>query len=435
MAGKQSSTNPLVVTGKGPDTTLNVQLHPLVLLTISDYITRHTLRQQSGAIVGAVIGQQNGRDITLEHAFECRLADGAGDGSTTALDGEWFTERLSMFKEVHKVPALDLVAIFQLGPAAGPQPEHLPVMRQVQGLTGLDGTLMLLFHPETVDSLQGGKLPISLWETVEELEDGALQTRFREVAFEVETGDAEMIGVDFVAKGAANATAVPKADANATASNASKEKKGKGKGKSKDGEEGEGSGAATAIASTTSVLSAEDDELISSLNAKVNAIKMLDERLNLLRKYLESLPRSYLTEPASDDVSVVSAPAGPDTNFTLLRSMNALLSRLPLLAPPTPDIPSLETSARSGGTTAPQPSSLALAGESVKQDVHLTALLASLTRSVAEAQTLGNKFGILQRERQSKDRSSMRNLGRMGGGGMGGGGGGDDGIMGEMGGY
>jgi hypothetical protein len=63
---------------------------PLVLLTISDYITRHTLRQQKGAIVGALLGQQNGREITVEHAFECRVMG----GGSPSLDEEWFTVRL-----------------------------------------------------------------------------------------------------------------------------------------------------------------------------------------------------------------------------------------------------------------------------------------------------------------------------------------------------
>lgn len=84
--------NPLLSTNNASDSTPLVQLHPLVLLTISDYATRHTLRQQEGPIVGAIIGQQNGREITLEHAFECKLVTSAeGD---VAVDREWFVDRL-----------------------------------------------------------------------------------------------------------------------------------------------------------------------------------------------------------------------------------------------------------------------------------------------------------------------------------------------------
>lgn len=83
--------NPLISTQKSSDTSLQVALHPLVLLTISDYITRHTLRQQTGPIVGALLGQQNGREITIEHAFDCLLT---GVEDEILLNQAWFEDRL-----------------------------------------------------------------------------------------------------------------------------------------------------------------------------------------------------------------------------------------------------------------------------------------------------------------------------------------------------
>jgi COP9 signalosome complex subunit 6 len=83
--------NALISSQKSSDSSLQVALHPLVLLTISDYITRHTLRNQKGPIVGALLGQQNGREITIEHAFECLLVDVNGE---TILNKAWFDERL-----------------------------------------------------------------------------------------------------------------------------------------------------------------------------------------------------------------------------------------------------------------------------------------------------------------------------------------------------
>lgn len=86
----ETASNSLLSTSTS-DSSLSVQLHPLVLLTISDYITRHTLRQQEGPIVGAIIGQQNGRQVTLEHAFECKLRS---QDNNVLIDDEWFAERL-----------------------------------------------------------------------------------------------------------------------------------------------------------------------------------------------------------------------------------------------------------------------------------------------------------------------------------------------------
>lgn len=391
MAAQNTTSNPLV-TSKAPDAPLNVQLHPLVLLTISDYITRHHLRNHQTPVVGAIIGQQNGRNFTLEHAFECKLAQQDGD-MEMVVDSEWFAERLEQYRDVHKAPALDLVAMFAMGPLGGPLSPHVAMLQHVQQLTGSDGVMLLLFHGELVHRLQGGKLPISLWESVQEQEGEQAQVRFRELSFEVETGEAEMIGVDFVAKGGGNATAVTIQSATANASTSPTASK---KGKAKAIEDDSPAPATT----STDVLSPEDEELIASLTAKTNAIRMLNHRLGLIRSYLHDRPASYLTDAACPD------PPPETTNHNALRSINAMLSRLPLLeSPPAEQHP-----------TSPSPT-LPSAGAKEKEDVHLTSLLAALTRSVHEAQSMGAKFAIVQKEKATKDRVPAYGGGRGGGGG------------------
>lgn len=86
----ETASNSLLSTSTS-DSSLSVQLHPLVLLTISDYITRHSMRSQQGPIVGAIIGQQNGRTVTMEQAFQCKIKE---DGDKVLVDEEWFVERL-----------------------------------------------------------------------------------------------------------------------------------------------------------------------------------------------------------------------------------------------------------------------------------------------------------------------------------------------------
>lgn len=85
------TTDSLLSSSKS-DSLTQVQLHPLVILTVSDYVTRHSLRRQRGPIVGAIIGAQNGRNVTMEHAFECKLI--AKDDGEAVLDSEWFEDRL-----------------------------------------------------------------------------------------------------------------------------------------------------------------------------------------------------------------------------------------------------------------------------------------------------------------------------------------------------
>ena len=82
--------NPLLLAGPS-DLNLQVALHPLVLLTISDHITRHHVRQDAGFVVGALLGQVNGRNMTIEHAFPCNVIS---QGSNVILHADWFEDRL-----------------------------------------------------------------------------------------------------------------------------------------------------------------------------------------------------------------------------------------------------------------------------------------------------------------------------------------------------
>lgn len=70
----------------GTESSQRVHLHPLVLLTASDLITRHKLRGLQGPIVGILLGQQEGTQITAEHAFPAKVKDGLLDTSDDWTD-------------------------------------------------------------------------------------------------------------------------------------------------------------------------------------------------------------------------------------------------------------------------------------------------------------------------------------------------------------
>lgn len=94
----ETSDNALIST-RPSDSGLHIALHPLVLLTISDYATRHAARQQTGPIVGAILGQQQGRQITLEHAFDCHTI--SNSENEIVLDSSWFSSRVQQCMSHH----------------------------------------------------------------------------------------------------------------------------------------------------------------------------------------------------------------------------------------------------------------------------------------------------------------------------------------------
>ncbi|KAI1308166.1 COP9 signalosome-like protein subunit 6 [Xylaria venustula] len=375
--------NPLLSTQKASDSGLQAVLHPLVLLTISDYITRHTLREQPGLVVGALIGQQNGREVTIEHAFECATQNTDGE---VQLDASWFSQRLGQMKTIHSSPQLDLVGWYTLLPKSGPTPSILPIHNYILTEHN-ESSLLLGFHPEeSVKHDAGSRLPLTIYESNYEAEeqrsdqgedremrDGEppLRLRFRELPYSVETGEAEMISMDFVARGAGNAAAVePREQKKIMPGNIDDYK---GKSKVDAGEP-----TATKVDSPNgevNVLSREDEEMIAALSAKANSVKMLQSRIELLATYLERLPPSHLT---SDDTTMVTGEGEPTApSHTILRSIQALVNRLSLVVP----------SARA----AYEQEIL-----SETNDVNLMQLLNDVLQSASDARDIGKKYNIVE---------------------------------------
>lgn len=379
-----------------------------MLLTISDHITRHALRRRNTPIVGAILGQQIGRQITLEHAFECNMIPDPNGGYR--FDEAWFVDRLQQYKDVHKYPQLDLTGWFATCPASGILEEHARYQQQME--VHNESVLFLAFEPTAIlqGRTTGGRLPFivyeSVYETVTEQKDkdamvidgqsqSGLQAKFRELPYSVETGEAEMISVDSVAKGGGNAMAI------------GNQVKDPGKGRATPtsvGEEqsleqgGRGNENGVSAQEDTSYLSPEDDEreytslnrpiwlrindiilVITSLTTRANAIKMLQARLSLLKAHLISLPSCYLNDPDKAHISK------DDIDHSVLRSIQSLVARLPLLLPP-------DRAAFTSERLTEQ------------HDVTLVRLLGEMGKSVRDAQELGRKFEALNRVKQEKKR-------------------------------
>ncbi|MCJ1359025.1 MAG: hypothetical protein MMC33_009025 [Icmadophila ericetorum] len=385
----EKSTNQLIST-KQSDSGLRVLLHPLVLLTISDYITRHILRRRTTALVGALIGQQNGREISLEHAFEVEVIQEHG---TVRLHETWFKERLQQYKDVHKAPALDLVGWFTTAPVTGPQPEHLDIHQHI--IQNYNETAVLLaFHPSSVlgGSTVDGKLPLAIYESFYEneggemdrtmLEDGQeapLAFRFNELPYSIETGEAEMISVDFVARGGGNATAI-------NGSGKTEEKKQSQKTKAATQEQEQEHDYANGVDDSAN-LSPEDEELIAALTTRANAVKMLHSRIQLLKSYLSEVPPCYLTNSKPTE-----SAHQPEIKHPILRSIQALINRLSLL------IPADQKSFDQESLTE-------------KTDVSLVELLGNIGKSVYDTKVLGSKFGVIE----NAAKSSKKGAGAYGG--------------------
>jgi len=95
--------NELLSKQKSTNSSLQITLHPLPIIEISDFITRGYQRKLKGAIVGILLGQQNGREITIEQSFTAKVEKTQQD-QLYELDLLWFSDRLEQSGCFHSLP-------------------------------------------------------------------------------------------------------------------------------------------------------------------------------------------------------------------------------------------------------------------------------------------------------------------------------------------
>ncbi|KAJ6444362.1 COP9 signalosome subunit 6 (CsnF) [Purpureocillium lavendulum] len=361
---------------------LQAVLHPLVLLTISDYITRHTLRQQPGPIVGALLGQQNGREITIEHAFECHTISAPEVDGGFKLDAEKFASRLEQMVQVHKERQLDFVGWYTLLPSTGPTPTILPIHNQI--LQNWNESAILLASIQKKPNYEVDELRGDQDGEDKKMDDGEskLKLKFREVPYSVETDETEMISMNYVAAGggSAAATALPKEERTTR----SVESNGKGKRRLVESDIDEIK--EQTLDEDNVPLTREEEETLASLTTKANAIKMLHSRIRLLVAYLQRLPSSVVSGVAADDDSMDTDNTVP--SLPILRQIQALVSRLGLVIPSDKEAYDREMLQETN-------------------NVDLVGLLNDIMQGVSEARQVGKKSHIVEMAKPSGRRGAQ----------------------------
>lgn len=291
-------------------------------------------------------------------------------------------------KDVHKSPPLDFVGWYTLIAPSGPTDHHLAIQETLSNLNGPETPCILLgFLPsESLSKSSNEALPITIYESIAKpteartvgqdvemaLSDSSPRVVFVELPYVIETGEAERIAIDFVARGGGNATAISSAAQKPT--NTSDESN-KGKKRASDD--------TTKEIDVNDVLSNEEAELIAALTAKANAVRMLQSRIKIIQKYLE-------LQPPADTADQPSSPAQDsylEPSPEILRSIAALISRLPLVVPSSSTETETDTSKFDHDLLAS------------RNDVNLVSLLNTLTQSIQSTRELGRKFGVVDAAR------------------------------------
>jgi len=170
--------------GKGA---MDVKLHPMVIVNLSDHFTREKVKAgKSVRIYGILLGQQSGRKVEISNSYEILV-----DPETKSIDHEFLKKRLSQFQRVFQHD--EILGWY----ATGGKAENFDIVIHQQIETYNESPLFLLLDPDTKPGTQ--TLPIFLLETTVKVVDEKPKIVFTKVSYSIETTEAERIAVDHVA--------------------------------------------------------------------------------------------------------------------------------------------------------------------------------------------------------------------------------------------
>ena len=136
-------------------------------------------------------------------------------------------------------------------------------------------------------------------------------------------------------------------------------------------------------------LTAEEEDQIAGITTRLNSVKMLQSRLELLSKFLKSQPPSCL----SDSNVPITEEAPNSASLPHLRNIQALLTRLSLLTP-------LADSTSASDT-------LSTASQAQTNDVALSSLLSLLGQDIQGMSEMGRKFSTIDNAKSARGKGKV----------------------------
>lgn len=301
-------------------------------------------------------------------------------------------------RDVHKDPQLDIVGWYTLVPKTGPNADHVPI--QVEILERYNESAILLgFHIQDVlNPVPGNPLPVTIYESNYEAEDASKGTegedqqmkdseaankmvlRFRELPYSTETGEAEMIAMQFIREGVAHATR--EGDSKGSIADKKADKKGKGKQPAASQQKPQ------APHDEDANLNKDELEQISALQTKANAIKMMRDRIGLLIAYLEKLDPQFTSSSQWPPAGTVPAGDYLPPSAKILRQIQALVTNIELVTPAQQDELEKEILQETN-------------------DVKLISMMRDIFSTVSDIRDVGKKFAIVESNKAQKTRQQF----------------------------
>jgi len=165
---------------------LQIFLHPLVVINVSDHHTRQRFSSEGARpVYGCILGQQHGRKVEMFNSFEFII------DNETQINIEYLKTRQEQYNKT--MEGCEILGWYSTGSEI--TKTHTMLHEQMEEIS--EAPLFLRLDP--LISSSSTKLPISIYESTLTVVNGEPKITFRDVPFRIETTELERVGVDHIA--------------------------------------------------------------------------------------------------------------------------------------------------------------------------------------------------------------------------------------------
>lgn len=176
------------------------QIHPTVIMSISEHHTRaQAIRQQSEIVIGALLGTKDDRNVEIVDSFALKFTKDpqTDDSRSFVIDREFYQRKIPLVKQVN--PELDLIGWYATTPVIQSQVSRegdVSLHRQISEF--IPNPIFIKFNPykRDEDPKISAALPLNIYEPVIEIDPLGEKVNFIEVPWTVVTDDIEIIGLE-----------------------------------------------------------------------------------------------------------------------------------------------------------------------------------------------------------------------------------------------
>ncbi|WWC91494.1 uncharacterized protein L201_006440 [Kwoniella dendrophila CBS 6074] len=184
--------------------TVNVVIHPLVLLSVVDHAARVPLSKNK-RVLGVLLGQDNGNTINVANSFAIPFEEDEKDPRTFFLDLDYVEEMWRMFRKVNAKERP--IGFYHTGPRL--RSSDLEISELFKRFCSRP--VMVIVDTRATGGRGDTGIPTDAYFAVEEIKDDgtATQRTFTHVSTTIEAEEAEEIGVEHLLRDISSSSSAP----------------------------------------------------------------------------------------------------------------------------------------------------------------------------------------------------------------------------------